>query len=168
GIDPGKGDTVKFFDSFKIRNGQPGVQPRGGGNAAAGNPPKEPAHPATNSPYKISPKATYLTDMQEFDVQVGPWPLGKHGNVGDQKKKIVVKGRRSTKGLGLHVPNVGQDARLRYRLNKKAQVFKALGAFNDAPGEPGPGPVRFVVLGDGKELWKSQVLRERGQAESCV
>jgi hypothetical protein len=135
--------------------------------------PGDPDNPG-QPPFPVDPKLpgpdplVYLTDMQEFDVKPGPWPLGKNGTVGSpDRKPIVVNGRKSPKGLGLHPPSGPDHAHVRYALGKMAQVFKAAVAFNDSQ-EGGPGPIQFLVLGDGKELWHSQVLRRRDQAEECV
>jgi hypothetical protein len=140
--------------------GQPGIQQ-----------PEEPWK--VQPPFAVDPALlgaatkVYLTDMQEFDVRQGPWELGKGGRMGDPAdRRILVRGRPSPKGLGLHTPETGYN-RVRYALGKKAAVFKAGAAFNDAD-EPGPGPVRFQVVGDGKSLWKSAFLTERGRILDCV
>jgi hypothetical protein len=136
--------------------------------------------PQKEEPWKVQPPfavdpalleagtKVYLTNMQEFDVRQGPWTLGKGGRLGDPAdRRILIGGQPSPKGLGLHAPDGGGYNRVRYALGKKAAVFKAGVAFNDA-NEPGPGPVRFQVVGDGKSLWKSAYLLQRGRVLDCV
>jgi hypothetical protein len=138
--------------------------------------PGAPAEPAwePHSPFAIDPKLleapglVFLSDMQEFDVQPGPWPLGKSGQLGDPDHKAVVVLRRwSPHGLGLHPPDNPGHAHVRYALGKKAQVFKATVALNDSI-PPNGGAVRFFVIGDGKELWRSDVVRPHGPGAHCT
>jgi hypothetical protein len=125
-------------------------------------------------PFRIDPQLegpgpkVYLSAMKEFDVQPGPWPLGKNGQMGDPEgHAITVKGKASPNGLGLHPPSKPDHAHVRYALGRKAAVFRATAAFNDT-AEEGLGPVRFLVLGDGKELWRSPILAGKAQTAECV
>jgi hypothetical protein len=124
-------------------------------------------------PFPVDPKlleaggTVYLGDLQEFDLQPGPWPLGK-GRMGDPNGGLViVGGRRSPHGLGLHPPNAPTPARVRYALGKRARVFKTAVGLNDSVPDH-PGPVQFFAIGDGKELWHSAVVRQRGRTEDCA
>jgi hypothetical protein len=161
GYDASHKDVRRFLDSFEILDaGTPPAEPPPGPNppVARGNAPG-PAAPAPSSPapegawdahppFAADPKlvesggTVYLSELHEFDVQRGPWPLGK-GNMGDpEMHAVVVGGRRSPHGLGLHPPDVPAVARVRYALGKRARVFKTAVALNDSPGYRGGRPVR--------------------------
>jgi hypothetical protein len=132
-------------------------------------PPWDPRPPFRVDPQLLRGERTvYLSAMQEFDVQPGPWPFGKNGDLGDpEKHTITVKDKPSPHGLGLHPPPGPGNAHVRYALGRAAAVFKATAAFNDS-AEEGLGPVRFLVIGDGRERWRSQVLSRKDQTQECV
>src|SRR5262249_35127074 len=73
----------------------------------------------------------YLSDLTEFDSRIGPWPISKNGVIGPANTPIVVGGVPSPKGLGMHPPDKPGLADAKYRLGKKAAVFKAAVALND-------------------------------------
>jgi hypothetical protein len=73
-----------------------------------------------------------------------------------------VKGTVSQKGLSMF-PIQTAYTRVCYALGKKAGSLSGAVAFLDKDG--GVSPVRFVVLGDGKVLWRSPVIRARGVVE---
>jgi hypothetical protein len=183
GYDTSHPDVRRFFESFEILDpGKPPTEPPSGPAppvARGGAPAPAPASPApegawdVHPPFAADPKlvepggTVYLSDLSEFDVQRGPWPLGK-GNMGDpEMHAVVVGGHRSPHGLGLHPPDTPAVARVRYALGKRARVFKTAVALNDTAPATGGG-VRFVVIGDGKELWQSGVVRQPGRTESCA
>jgi hypothetical protein len=99
----------------------------------------------------------YLSDLQEFGLKPGPlgWRFGKNGGVGadNPNEKIVVGGKTSAKGLGLHPAGTG-FVRACYALGGRAATLQGAVCISEKCGGK-PGPVRFVVLGDGKVLWRS-------------
>jgi hypothetical protein len=106
----------------------------------------------------------YLGDLDEAEVKPGPWPMGKNGDVGTGKP-IEVDGFKSPEGIGLHPPENG-EATVKYKLGSQWNTFVADVAVNDF-NEPFSGSLNFVVLGDGKELWKSPPITTRGAVISC-
>src|SRR5262249_21079580 len=91
----------------------------------------------------------YLSDLQEFDSRIGPWPLSKNGVIGPENNAIEVGGVRSLKGLGMVPPDKPGLAYAKYRLGKKAAVFKAAVALNDNAKVVRDQAV-FEVFGDDK------------------
>lgn len=121
-------------------------------------------------PFKIDPLLNgegtkiYLKDMKEFEVKRGPWDFGKSHVGNPAQDPIKVKGVPSLNGLGMHPPSLG-SAFVRYALGQKAKTFEGAVAFNDTNERAGPSPVTFIIWGDGKELWRSDVLKARGEKQ---
>ena len=108
----------------------------------------------------------YLADLQEYDVQAGPWPFGKNGQVGDGRP-IEVKGVRSPKGLSMHPPWAPGFASVRYRLGKQATLFRATVAINDTTNWCW-SPATFSLIGDGKPLWQSVgIAHNHARSQAC-
>lgn len=106
----------------------------------------------------------YLTDLDELDIQPGPWPLGKYGTNG-VNASIRVNGIPAPYGLGLHPPSSG-GASVKYRLDGKFKTFSTGVALNDA--DLGfESSVVFSVIGDGRLLWKSNAIKARESVEFC-
>jgi hypothetical protein len=123
-------------------------------------------------PFEVDPKLkgasakVYLSDMQEFAYRAGPanWSLGKNGLKGSgyaPTEAIKVNGEAAAKGLGMHPPDRGYS-RVCYVLGKQAKAFYGAVALADVEGQ-NPNATRFVILGDGKVLWRCDV-REKGKA----
>jgi hypothetical protein len=180
GLDADHENVKRLFDSFEIQDG--GKPPAGiPGRPALPAPPTgtpgksvNPAPPSETiqPPFAVDPKllnsATqiYLSDMQEFDARMGPWPLGKNGLLGDpERHAIVVNGKPFAKGLGMH-PDSRYPVRVRYVLGKRAARLHAAVALNDYHA-PCSGFVTFEVQGDGKPLWSSKPIQVRGTVEEC-
>jgi hypothetical protein len=152
--------------------GPPDLHPPAPAPADEPPPPTDPV----NAPFDVDPRLerapaamVYLTDMQEFDWKKGPWNFGKNGSLGDpEKSRVRVNGRESPHGLGMHPPSKPDHCRVRYALGGKAVVFKAAVGFNDLNNGRPPGPVRFVVFGDGKFLWQSSIMQARNTLEDAV
>jgi hypothetical protein len=107
----------------------------------------------------------YLSDMHEFAYKPGPagWGFGKNGDlatVWNPGGKIVVNGKVSARGLSMHPPSVGYT-RVCYALGRKAKALHGAAAISEDENTP-PHPTRFVVLGDGKVLWRSESVRAFG------
>src|SRR5262249_28619739 len=122
-------------------------------------------------------KVRYLSDMGEFDVLVAEKRFGKKGNLGygaGSSFKIIVMGKNSPNGLSM-VPPSDAHCRARYRLGKAAHTFLARASLNDSAGAPGrppgegkiPTPVTFLVLGDGRILWKSNPVDTARKVQEC-
>jgi hypothetical protein len=121
--------------------------------------------PETTAPAKEPPSKTFpdgprrfLSDMEMFDVQSGPWPVTANGKLGNEKKDpIRVSNLLSPKGISMHPPWAPAFASAKFHLEREAAVFKAIAAIDDSSNWCW-SPATFTVLGDGKELWKSKGL----------
>jgi hypothetical protein len=172
GLRPGHENVNRLFDSFEILE-QPGEAPAPAGTPAVA-PAGGPLKPVESSrpPFEVDPKLAgewtevYLSDMTEFDVQMGPWKFGKNGVLGDSKDTAIAVGtKKFAKGLGMH-PTLNRAVRVRYAMGKKATKFVASVALNEYP-TPCPGQVTFEVLGDNKVLWTSKPIQQRGDVQEC-
>lgn len=121
------------------------------------------AKPPTTLPEQFANRSTvYLTDLAEFDVQAGPCPIGKHGSLGNGSR-IVVQGKESPKGLGMHPPNPPLVAKACYRVERQKATLRGAVALNDTAEAP-LGAAVFAIRGDGKLLWQSPPVKSRGEA----
>jgi hypothetical protein len=114
--------------------------------------------------FQNGPRA-FLSDLPVVVIKTGPWPFANNGNLGDGHSRINVKGVPSPKGLGMHPPDNGFSA-VKYRLDKKAAVFKAAVALNDSANRT-QNPAVFEVLGDGKSLWESPPINMGTPPKEC-
>jgi hypothetical protein len=116
---------------------------------------------------------SYLSDLKEFAWKEGwgGWGFGKNGmtaatpgwgRAGTVDEPMRVKGTVAQKGLSMY-PIPTSYTRICYALGKKARSLSGAVAFLDKDGEL--SPLRFVVLGDRKVLWRSPVIRARGVVE---
>jgi hypothetical protein len=128
----------------------------------------------------------YLSEMEEFDVQVAEGPPGvprfaKNGNLGlgegDPRYdygRIKVDGKNSPHGLTMN-PNAEAYASVKYRLGKTAHTFLASVALDDSAGGSGlppgvgaiPTPLTFQVRGDGTLLWQSKPVAILRNVQEC-
>lgn len=76
-------------------------------------------------------------------------------------KTITIAGKTFAHGLGIHAPS-----RAAIALDGRAQAFLASVGIDDEVTDGNPA-VEFKVIGDGKELWKSGIMR-RGNAAKEV
>jgi hypothetical protein len=125
------------------------------GSTAASTGRSTPAPPPT----KLFPNGPrrFLSDLEAFDVQSGPYPVSFNGELGNGKDRIKLNGVLSPKGIGMHPPLAPKYAAASFRLGMGAAVFKAVVAINDSSNWCW-SPATFTVLGDGKVLWKSKDL----------
>src|SRR2546428_11899077 len=78
------------------------------------------------------------------------WSVPK-ADLGVLGKPISIGGKQFTRGVGTHA-----ESKLRVDLGRKASRFFAqVGVDDDAGGQ---GSVEFIVIGDGKVLWRSGLL----------
>ena len=75
-------------------------------------------------------------------------------------KPLTLSGKVYERGIGTHAPGA-----LRIDLDKRALRFKAIAGVDDEVGKQ--GSVEFIVMGDGKKLWSSGVLKGGGDIKPC-
>jgi hypothetical protein len=120
------------------------------------------------SPFAVDPRLAeagavcYLRDMRAFD--------SVEGNEGWAGVQVLFEGRLSPHALVLTPAFGGTVARRRYALGKQAHVFRAGVGFTDDPNghRLSIGPAVFLVLSDGKELWKSKAIAQNGMSDECT
>jgi WD40 repeat protein len=123
------------------------------------------------------PKVRYLSDMEETEVEVSEGRFGKKGRLGFSaagSDRIRVNGKEQPHGLSMHALS-NASATAKYDLGKTAQTFLASVALNDSAGAPNrppgrgrvPSPLRFLVLGDGKVLWRSKPVDVARNVQEC-
>jgi hypothetical protein len=194
GYSPDHTDVMRFFDSFRILDLMPPVAWPGRQQAPAGLPaprhvlprlaPAAPPPPRTRPEYEtkdaamlevrppdpklVAGEIVYLSDMQEFGWKQGPfgWKFGKNGKnetIWAPNSKILVDGKTFKYGLSMIPPDQGYT-RICYALGKKAERFEGAVALSEDESHK-PPPTRFVVLGDGKILWRSGSLSAHRETE---
>jgi serine/threonine-protein kinase len=102
----------------------------------------------------------YLCDLPAVDVKVGHGTLGKRGDLGYDNQRVAVKGLPSNHALSMHPPRSG-SAKVGFVLGKNYETFKATVAINDS-ADQSESTLTFIVWGDGKELWRSRGIKNRG------
>jgi hypothetical protein len=95
------------------------------------------------------PNALWLDDFNLPDATTGWWRIERRRSV--QKNPLSLRKRRFEHGLGAHGRSV-----IPIDLLDGAASFQAVVGIDDETR--GNGTVEFIVVGDGKELWKSPVL----------
>ena len=115
----------------------------------------------------------YLSDMQEIDPQVGWGKFGKNGMLGfgfgnnDETTPIIVAGQKFPKGLSTHPPDLAQPS-VKYRLDRNAKILQTDVGFCDLPDKlEHQYPVQFQIIGDGRPLWISPLMKSSGTTYSC-
>src|SRR5262249_6110163 len=101
---------------------------------------------------KIQPPEMFLSDL--YPVRLTPgWrqpELNRNFNSGG----LAIGGRAFEKCIGMPT-----NSEIEFELNVTYDSFTALVGIDDEFNKNG-AQVEFVVLGDGKELWKSEALRK--------
>ncbi len=107
----------------------------------------------------------YVTDLQEFDLILGPWGFAKGGRKGAYHADLIkVNGHHSKHGLGMHPPGGGYS-RARYKLDGKFGTFLGGTVLASEPGSTAESQVTFIVLGDDRVLWKSKPEQRAQQVQ---
>jgi len=125
--------------------------------------------PASGSPKPPERPRHYLTDMQEFDVKMGPWGFGKHGVIGTVVYSEIRLGTQAfPHGLGMVPPAKGYSS-VKYRLEKKYDTFVSAAMIDGHGGQvkAAVSPLVFGVAGDGKLLWRSAPVRLAEKVQGC-
>lgn len=119
---------------------------------------------------ELQADTAFIVDLKESDSKVGHGTLGK-GELGWQDKpgddkRIMVKRTHIKKGLSTHSVSNGYSF-VRYDLDKKYKVFWSGCAIADIAVRGSDSPLVFVVVGDGKTIWKSQPVQKIGDVKNC-
>lgn len=126
---------------------------------------------------QVAGRVQYLSDMNEVEVRTVEGRFGKQGNLGygaGNSYRIRVQDKESPHGISM-CPAAQDYCVAKYRLRGKAADFRAWVALNDSAGAPNqrpgegkiPSPVVFVVVGDGKELWRSEPVDLARVVQEC-
>jgi hypothetical protein len=109
----------------------------------------------------------YLSELEERDVQVAYGDFWRAGLKPSKPgiDKIFVNGLQSLQGLYMHPPSHGH-AKVSYELGARFRRLEAFVALKDTAVHP-RSAFTFFVEGDGKVLWKSEPISERGTAQRC-
>jgi hypothetical protein len=110
----------------------------------------------------------YLSDLPEFAFKPGSpgWGFGKAGALGTPgfpNQRVRFLDKAIDKSLCLHPHDVGYT-RVCYRLGQRAQALHVEVCVSDHDPRVKPSPSRFVVMGDGKVIWRSTSVRGYGYA----
>lgn len=106
----------------------------------------------------------YLADMEETEAKVGYGKFQNDGTV-DKGTAIAVNGIKSPKGLFLHAA-VNGTSRVVYKLGKGFRTLETHVAVADTGSGFADNAV-FLVLADGKVVWKSQPITRPETSQAC-
>jgi NPCBM/NEW2 domain len=181
-------DVKKFYDSFEVIEASTAPAGKKPFDTPAGKKqievPKETYRPEYEQPDPTvlgrtdpdirlweGPKKIYLNDMAEFGwkTKQAYTSFGKNGHLGYQSapnNRSIVSGKPTTKTLSMHASSP-EYTRICYSLGRRAKQLHGAAAFSeDTPGQP--SPCRWVVMGDGKVLWRSNAINKFGVQEGFV
>ncbi len=105
----------------------------------------------------------YLSDLPEFAWKPGApgWSFGKGGRLGTSgraRTAILYQKETVAKGLSMRPPDTGY-ARVCYYLGGRAHSLRVKVFLSNGHPQLTPNPTRFLVLGDGKLIWRSDLVR---------
>lgn len=101
-------------------------------------------------PKAIVPDEIFLSEMEPERMKLG-WRVPQN-NRSVTGKGLVLDGKRYQNGIGLPT-----NSELQYRLDGRFQKFAALVGIDDGNGKE--GNAEFILLGDGKEIWRSGMTK---------
>ena len=104
---------------------------------------------------------TFLTDLKEIKISGTAW-LAKNGKM-PMGEPMLVSGKKTPKGLCVET---GEEAIVEYGCWGKATGFQTWAAIDDYSVDP-PLNFAFIVLGDGRELWRATIVT-KGKPQPCV
>jgi alpha-galactosidase len=116
---------------------------------------------AALAPQLISAETVWLDDLNLAASTQGYGEPQKNKSV--DGKPLAIGGQAFTRGFGTHA-----ESKLRVNLDGGAQSFSASVGVDDDVNGNAAASVEFIVVGDGKELWKSGVLRAGNAAKDCT
>lgn len=106
-----------------------------------------------------TPSSTPLKDLPIVEQRQGWGDLGFDRSVGGNPIRM---GGQMLPGIGTHA-----NSDLLFLIGSRFQTFSALAGIDDEMKEFAKSSVTFEVLGDGRSLWKSGVMRHGDPPEPC-
>jgi alpha-galactosidase len=107
-----------------------------------------------------SAETVWLDDLNLASATQGWGEPQKNKSVGGST--LTIGGKKFTRGFGTH-----SESTLRLNLNGGAQEFSASVGVDDDVNKNPASSVEFIVLGDGKALWRSGVMHAGDPAKDC-
>jgi len=108
----------------------------------------------------VSAETVWLDDLNLNEATQG-WGE-PHKNQSVDGHKLAINGRRFERGFGTHA-----ESTLRVNLGGAAKSFSAQVGVDDEINKNPNASVEFEVIGDGKALWKSGVMKAGDSARNC-
>jgi alpha-galactosidase len=108
----------------------------------------------------VSAETVWLDDLNLASADQG-WG-DPHKNQSVEGHPLKIGGQQFARGFGTHA-----ESTLRVNLAGGAQKFSAKVGVDDEVGNKTQASVEFIVIGDGKTLWRSGVMRAGDAARDC-
>jgi alpha-galactosidase len=108
----------------------------------------------------VSAETVWLDDLNLASATQG-WGE-PHKNTSVDGKPLAIGGKQFERGFGTHAESV-----LKINLAGGAEKFSASVGVDDGVDKNPAASVEFFVIGDGKELWRSGVMRAGEAAKDC-
>lgn len=114
----------------------------------------------TFSPDSLLPKELWLDEIPPDQAIAGYGSVEMNRAVSQRPLKLG--GKLYTRGIGTHAVS-----EITYDLQGRFNMFSALVGVDENNGRP-LGSVEFIVIGDGRELWRSGVMRRDEAPRNCI
>jgi len=102
--------------------------------------------------------------LDQLDVRSATQGWGEpHKNKSVEGQPLIIGGVPFKRGFGTHA-----ESFLHVKLNGGAQKFTASVGVDDEVNKNPASSVEFLVLGDGKELWRSGIMHAGDAAKACA
>ena len=102
--------------------------------------------------------------LDQLDVRSATQGWGEpHRNKSVEGHPLTIAGKQFERGFGTHAESV-----LHIALDGGAQKFSANVGVDDEVNRNPASSVEFIVIGDGREIWKSGVMRAGDAAKNCT
>lgn len=114
-----------------------------------------------------TPKNIYLGSLEASNVKtIDNVPYNNQGHffVNGMKHEIVANRKRSLNGIALHPPPEGKSRTTFTIADSYSQLEGGVAINDSSPGAT--SALVFMIVGDGREIWRSQALKNTGTIES--
>jgi alpha-galactosidase len=106
-------------------------------------------------------ETVWLDELKLSNATQGWGDPQRNQSVGSQP--LTIGGQKFTRGFGTHAESL-----LRVKLDGGTQQFSASVGVDDEVMGNEKSSVEFIVIGDGKDLWRSGVLRAKSGVKTCT